>query len=72
MTSITLDRERFSKLTAPHKHPGWLLKACPRCGGDMRLETDPFGPEDYTCLQCGSSQPSLRQTQAPATAKAWD
>ncbi len=29
-----------------------FLRACPRCGGDMFLEEDMFGPY-RSCLQCG-------------------
>jgi len=38
----------------------WLLRACPRCGGDLvqeravSLENSP----DYVCFQCGRSWPS--------------
>ena len=29
-----------------------LFKACPRCSGDLRLESDMYGPYAQ-CLQCG-------------------
>lgn len=28
------------------------LKSCPRCGGDLVLERDRYGPYIY-CVQCG-------------------
>ena len=28
------------------------LKGCPRCGGDLLNESDPYGPY-MLCLQCG-------------------
>lgn len=31
----------------------FLLKACPKCGGDVRLEHDEYGDVDLICLQCG-------------------
>lgn len=30
----------------------WLLKACPRCHGDLALNADPHGAF-LECLQCG-------------------
>lgn len=33
--------------------PRYLLKACPRCAGDLRLRSDYFG-DYYDCLQCGA------------------
>jgi hypothetical protein len=35
----------------------YLLKACPRCHGDLRHEVDEFGDSDYVCLQCGRAAP---------------
>ena len=30
----------------------FLLKGCPKCGGDVRLERDEYGDVDLVCLQC--------------------
>jgi hypothetical protein len=30
----------------------FLLKGCPKCGGDIRLEHDEYGDTDLVCLQC--------------------
>jgi hypothetical protein len=30
----------------------FLLKGCPKCGGDIRLERDEYGDVDLVCLQC--------------------
>ena len=41
--------------------PNWLLRSCPRCGGDVQkgvernLGYDWKGHVAYTCLQCGWS-----------------
>jgi len=33
--------------------PQYLLKACPRCLGDLTFRSDYFG-DYYDCLQCGA------------------
>ncbi len=33
--------------------PQYLLKACPRCLGDLKFRSDYFG-DYYDCLQCGA------------------
>lgn len=33
--------------------PRFLLKACPRCLGDLTFRSDHFG-DYYDCLQCGA------------------
>ena len=30
----------------------WKLKGCPRCGGDVFVDCDPYGRCEH-CLQCG-------------------
>ena len=30
----------------------WRLKSCPRCGGDIYLDSDQYGWYEH-CLQCG-------------------
>ena len=40
------------------KTSAWRFKACRRCGGDQVHQTDEFGFQDYTCIQCGASEPS--------------
>jgi hypothetical protein len=42
----------------PRRVAAWRFKACRRCGGDMALQTDEYGFQDYTCIQCGATQPS--------------
>jgi hypothetical protein len=60
METVTLDRHisrPASKKLAQRSKAGWLFKACARCGGDVVLESDEFGDEDYTCIQCGATHP---------------
>ncbi|MCH8816012.1 MAG: hypothetical protein IH957_13165 [Chloroflexi bacterium] len=33
--------------------PKFILKACPRCRGDLKFRSDYFG-DYYDCLQCGA------------------
>ena len=33
--------------------PRFILKACPRCLGDLKFRSDYFG-DYYDCLQCGA------------------
>jgi len=47
----------------------WLLKACPRCGGDLvyherprYLDSEHVEDSGYRCLQCGRS---VEPTPAP-------
>jgi ribosomal protein S27AE len=35
----------------------FLLKACPKCGGDVFVEHDEYGNADLKCLQCGRYLP---------------
>jgi hypothetical protein len=42
----------------PGKVATWRFKACRRCGGDLALQTDEYGFQDYTCIQCGATEPS--------------
>jgi hypothetical protein len=42
----------------PRKIATWYFKACRRCGGDLTLQTDEYGFQDYTCIQCGANEPS--------------
>ena len=45
----------------------WILKGCPRCGGDLYSEESGF-----TCLQCGhrevSNEPDKRTARLPVGA----
>jgi hypothetical protein len=34
-------------------NPKFILKACPRCWGDLKFRSDYFG-DYYDCLQCGA------------------
>ncbi len=51
------------------------LKACPRCRGDLFLDSDYYGPS-ANCIQCGYTlqeplpgvQPSRLEDRLPATA----
>ncbi|MCH7594089.1 MAG: hypothetical protein IIB27_06235 [Chloroflexi bacterium] len=49
------------------------LKACPRCSGDIQLNTDQFG-RYMECLQCGflirSKAEEKRSTDVPSTTRA--
>lgn len=51
-----IERERRSKLEAAGKEAEMatlmLFKACPRCGGDMQVSGDIYGPYNK-CVQCG-------------------
>ena len=38
----------------------WMLKGCPRCGGDLELLNGEF--LEYVCLQCGHHA-DLRQPE---------
>ncbi len=40
------------RVQAPRKGAKVVLKACPRCGGDLLLESDSYGSY-IGCLQCG-------------------
>jgi hypothetical protein len=51
------ERRRAMRYTLPARADGkpnlaFVLKACPRCVGDLVLQRDLNG-EYYTCLQCG-------------------
>ncbi len=43
------------------------IKSCPRCVGDMFLESSPDGPE-WVCVQCGHRHDAARSalTASPA------
>jgi hypothetical protein len=71
MEPLSLVRPAIKVIEEPnHRHavrkrrirlPIWRYKSCRRCGGDLLLQADEYGMEDYTCIQCGASEPSLIQ-----------
>lgn len=44
-----------------------LLKACPRCRGDMLVE-EMLGEVELVCLQCGNRSPARREAPARTAA----
>ncbi len=44
----------------------YWLKACPRCGGDLRDEQDHYGPY-VACVQCGYILPTQVEQTLRAT-----
>lgn len=38
------------------RSPRWILKGCPKCGGDMCVDYE----EGYKCLGCGKTIPIIR------------
>ena len=41
---------------------GWLLKSCPKCGGDMYYNVEPDG-EYIECLQCAYEGDAMGEIQ---------
>jgi hypothetical protein len=35
--------------------PKFLLRQCPKCGGDLHIEDEAVGYGDYACIQCGGT-----------------
>ncbi len=61
------DQHARRMLPGPGKHrtrrttlPPWLLKQCPKCGGDLHVEDESVGYGDYACVQCGGTFEVLR------------
>jgi hypothetical protein len=46
----------------------WKLKGCPRCGGDLFLESDEYDWFE-TCLQCSFRQ-ELKKVNEPSESEA--
>jgi ssDNA-binding Zn-finger/Zn-ribbon topoisomerase 1 len=44
----------------------FLLKGCPKCGGDIRLERDEYGDVDLVCLQCSYTLKGPERAEAIA------